>query len=68
MKTIFIICFLLMAGCEHYEPDNEVRHKYFIECLEKAPAGPVSTKYNDWSEVVSECAQASYYQSMHLVK
>lgn len=50
---------MLLAGCEPPPPgyyyDQTLRREVFMQCLEKAPVGPVSTKYNDWSEVVSEC-------------
>ena len=62
-KIIFIITIFFVMGCNQPVSDFEIRHKYFIECLEKAPAGPQSTHYNDWSEVVSECETAAYYQS-----
>ena len=67
MKIFIFIIALFVMSCDfpkQLKPDQELRHKYFIECLEKAPAGPISTHYNDWSEVVSECASASYYQSL----
>lgn len=27
------------------------------------PVGPVSTKYNDWDEVVGACNEVAYFQS-----
>lgn len=54
---------LLLAGCEPPSPgyyyDQALRREVFMECLQKAPAGPAATRYNDWSEVVSECNSAS---------
>lgn len=63
-KTLSICAaLLLLAGCEppqqtwHY--DQTLRQHLFLMCLEKAPAGPQSTRYNDWSEVVDECGEQS---------
>ena len=47
-----------LSGCvepDRRVPDQELRRRLFFECLKSAPAGPQSTKYNDWDEVVSEC-------------
>lgn len=63
-KTLSICAALLMlAGCEPPEQswytDQALRRDVFMQCLEKAPAGPQITKYNDWAEVIDECgAQA----------
>ena len=32
---------------------------YFDDCMEALPAGPTSTKYNDWSEVIAECTDTA---------
>jgi uncharacterized protein YcfL len=63
-KYLCILAALMLAGCEPPEQswyyDQDIRQSVFMECLQRAPAGPVSTKYNDWSEVVDECgAQAT---------
>lgn len=69
--TNFLTCIavlLLLVGCAK-DPDvpptrvvdQEVRRKVFMACLEKAPAGPQSTKYNDWDEVVEACGSEAYY-------
>lgn len=65
---------LLLAGCAQ-SPDelNQkarrgfLRHQYFVECMKLLPAGPVTTRYNDWDEVVSACDTAAYYQSIQAV-
>jgi hypothetical protein len=31
--------------------------------MESLPAGPTSTKYNDWDEVVIECRKVAYHYS-----
>lgn len=49
--AIFLLLGLLV-GCDRAEVDQQLRREIFMECLGKAPAGPVSTKYNDWAEVV----------------
>jgi len=56
-----------LAGCSkggvlepQYGYDQCLRREILKECMVALPAGPVSTKYNDWDEVVAECGtQAS---------
>lgn len=73
MKAALIACIILgLAGCqqaipERWEPNQELRAKLFQDCLKSLPAGPVATKYNDWSEVVDSCGSAAYYQSLRKV-
>lgn len=58
---------MFAAGCSdelRNGPDQCLRAELFQQCLSAVPAGPESTKYNDWSEVVSGCESASYYQSL----
>ena len=43
--------------------DQCLRREIFNECIKNLPAGPTSTKYNDWDEVISECSSTSYYLS-----
>lgn len=65
---------LLLAGCAQ-SPDELnrnaqrglLRHEYFVECMKLLPAGPQTTHYNDWNEVVSACDSAAYYQSIQAV-
>jgi len=52
------------AGIAADWPDQNLRRQVFMECLEKAPAGPQATKYNDWDEVVEACGQQAYYISL----
>ena len=68
MKAILIAMLtLVLTGCEDRtqpQPDQCMRAELFAKCLSALPAGPVSTQYNDWSEVVEACQNASYYQSL----
>jgi hypothetical protein len=66
MKAILFAIVLTLSACGKMcwmEPDQKERQRIFKECMRALPAGPVSTHYNDWSEVVSECESAAYYQS-----
>lgn len=53
---------VFLAGCDKPMPkptsgyDQCQRASIFMDCLKNAPAGPHSTKYNDWDEVVDECS------------
>lgn len=69
MKLLTVIPIaLLITGCDYPErswgPDQCLRQELFKQCLAALPAGPVSTEYNDWDEVVSKCETSSYYQSL----
>lgn len=70
-KTILAIALLLLAGCEQAptpEPtwvyDQCARREMMKECLGAVPAGPKATQYNDWAEVVEECATTAARQSV----
>lgn len=57
---------LTLTGCtppEQPEPDRQLQREIFMQCLDHAPAGPVATRYNDWSEVIDECGSQAYYLS-----
>lgn len=72
MRTTQLILLLasaaLLTACSEKapttEPDQCIRAEQFQQCLASVPAGPTSTHYNDWSEVVSECRNTAYYQSL----
>lgn len=72
MKSLLLVaaaCFAL-SGCEElkspeYAPDQKDRQRIFKECMAGLPEGPKATTYNDWDEVVGECAKAAYYQSLY---
>ena len=65
---------LFLAGCNESAPlpqiavDQGRRVELFQQCLAALPAGPVSTKYNDWDEVVDSCESAAYYQARRCIK
>ena len=65
---LLLIMMLALAGCAPPESrtsnDQCLRAKIFKECLVALPAGPASTKYNDWNEVVAACENSAYYQSL----
>lgn len=59
-----LLCIGLLAACQPKPDGNYVireeldqcrRVELFESCLQLAPAGPQSAKYNDWSEVIGEC-------------
>lgn len=64
---LFLMCLILstLAGCsEQSVPDQCMRRQIFKECMAALPVGPSATVNNDWSEVVSECQDTAYYQSI----
>lgn len=68
MRAALLVGAVAMAGCTD-SPTNTVadqcmRAQIFQQCLKAVPAGPVSSNYNDWSEVVAQCASTAYYQSL----
>jgi len=66
--TLLLASVAMLAACTETstitEPDQCIRAEQFQQCLASVPAGPTSTQYNDWSEVVSECRNTAYYQSL----
>lgn len=44
-------------------PDQCIRREIFFGCLAALPKGPENPRYNDWAEVVGECADVALYQS-----
>ena len=77
MKYAIIMACIVLAGCqktadgtmttelkENTSQINQcIRTEVFFKCLSAVPAGPVSTKYNDWSEVVEECSSTANWIS-----
>lgn len=55
---------VLAGGCTGTGPDQCMRRELFQQCMKALPAGPQSTKYNDWDEVVGKCESVAYYQSL----
>ncbi len=62
----------VLAGCgindEYGVLDEKARQELFFKCMEKLPAGPVATQYNDWSEVVEECGNQARSMTWGCVK
>lgn len=62
---IYIVVCSCIVGCgEKSAPDQCLRRDLFQQCLQSLPAGPSSTKYNDWDEVVEQCEQSAWMQSI----
>ena len=71
MKRLYaLLASVLLAGCTPELPkktwtyDQCLRAQIFQSCLRALPAGPASTKYNDWDEVVEQCEDAASMQSV----
>lgn len=70
MRLLLAIALLALAGCEKttyvqdWGADQCLRRELFQSCMKALPAGPQSTHYNDWDEVVKQCENAAYYQSL----
>lgn len=65
MKAIAIA--VVLAGCDARiqtsTTDQCMRAELFQACMRSLPAGPASTKYNDWDEVVDSCSTTAYFQA-----
>lgn len=68
-----IVIGMLFIGCVEPSPpraypriDRCIERDVFLQCLDKIPKGPerVTATGNDWSETISECAQAAHYISL----
>jgi hypothetical protein len=65
---------LLLAGCGESRPYADYEHsaakrsEAFKECMAAVPAGPQTTTYNDWDEVVNECRAYADIQSRRCVR
>jgi hypothetical protein len=65
-KLTLLTSLLLITSCEKKDKtmqDMCLQREIFKECMESLPAGPTSTKYNDWDEVVIECRKVAYHYS-----
>jgi hypothetical protein len=65
-KLTLLTSLLLITSCEKKDRtmhDMCLQREIFKECMESLPAGPTSTKYNDWDEVVIECRKVAYHYS-----
>lgn len=56
----------LLAGCGVGKSliDQCMRREIFQQCMAALPAGPKSTMYNDWDEVVDQCDSTARFQSL----
>lgn len=65
---------LLLSGCGEsrpyadYEYSAAKRAAAFKECMAAVPAGPQTTTYNDWDEVVSECRNYADTQARRCIR
>jgi hypothetical protein len=59
--ALSLLGLVVLTGCGKPaatpKPDQKLRQELFFKCLASVPAGPVETKYNDWSEVVEACGE-----------
>ena len=65
-KLTLLTSLLLITSCKKEDraiQDMCLQREIFKECLESLPAGPISTHYNDWDEVVKECRKTAYSNS-----
>lgn len=68
-RVVIAIAALLVIGCENsgaYQDayDQCLRKELFERCMAVVPQGPQSVQYNDWAEVVEECADTARDQSI----
>jgi hypothetical protein len=69
-RLLTLAILLALAGCDKpayvqdWGADQCQRRELFLACMKALPAGPQSTHYNDWDEVVKQCDSAAYYQSL----
>lgn len=72
MPVLIFSLAVALSGCKDSPPveqrtaDQCLRAELFQSCMASLPAGPVSTQYNDWDEVVEACDHTSYTQSKRL--
>ncbi len=69
MKRIIFIALFFITGCKECRSvsNQELRQKLFKECLSLLPKAPNQTHYSDWDEVVAECGDQAYRQSVNTV-
>ena len=71
-SAMILISAVMLAGC--HQPidttnpaiENQrglLRAKLAQQCMRDLPAGPQSTQYNDWDEVVNACSENAFYQA-----
>ena len=69
-KLLLVAALVVLAGCDvqprtNWQTDQKLRQQLFTQCLSSVPAGPSTTVYNDWAEVVEACEEAAYWQSRY---
>ena len=56
---LIVVCFAAIGFAIHKAPvwkTDKVKYKEeYYQCINNLPAGPESTVYNDWDEVMEEC-------------
>lgn len=69
LHLMALLALASVAGCTAPvgpELDQCLRQQLFERCMASLPSGPDRTHYNDWAEVVSECASTAQYHSYRL--
>ena len=63
-RSLTILFFL--CGCTDVVTDQCLRVELAFDCLRALPAGPETTTFNDWAEVVALCDYNAVYQAKRL--
>lgn len=59
-----------LSGCDkpiHQKANGALRVALSRDCMANLPAGPTSTHYTDWDEVVAQCDENAWYQANQCV-
>jgi hypothetical protein len=62
LKILIGLILITSCSCEPIDiiiQDRCLQREIFKECMNSLPAGPVSTHYNDWDEVVEACGNVA---------
>lgn len=71
--ALLLVALTTLSACDpgirpaEWVTDKSKQQSLFLKCMSILPAGPETTKYNDWDEVVSECNRISFYQAKYCV-
>ena len=73
VAMLVLLAALVMIGCNSsdrpvFDDDLKLEREIFMECLASVPKGPESTKYNDWDEVIMQCANVADTLSVKCVR
>ena len=66
LKILIPLILTICCSCEFKEEtiqDRCLQRVIFKECMNSLPAGPVSTHYNDWDDVVGACEKVAWNKS-----